>query len=38
MEPDQPNEQKHPSKAVTSEPQEQFIEEEARPSRDERAA
>jgi hypothetical protein len=36
-EPDRPEkkEEKHPTKALTSEPQEEFIEPQARPSEDE---
>jgi hypothetical protein len=38
MEESDPKEtEKHPTKAVTSEPQEEFIEPEARPSQDESA-
>jgi hypothetical protein len=38
-EPEHPeNEEMHPSKALTSEPQEEFIEPEARPSEDESEA
>ncbi len=35
---DQPEEEKHRTKVLTSEPQEEFIEPEARPSEDERDA
>jgi hypothetical protein len=35
-EPDRPEEEKHVTKAVTTEPQEEFIEPNARPSRPER--
>ncbi|MGI8957494.1 MAG: hypothetical protein ACR2II_11370 [Chthoniobacterales bacterium] len=35
---DQPEGEKHPTKAVTSEPQEGFIEPKARPSEDEHDA
>jgi hypothetical protein len=38
MEPDQPEEEKHVTKAVTTEPQEEFIEPKARPSQTERDA
>ena len=39
-EPDRPakQEEKHPTKALTSEPQEEFIEPQARPSEDESEA
>ncbi len=37
-EPDPPEEKKHVTKAVTSEPQEEFIEPKARPSKDESEA
>ena len=37
-EPDRPEEEKHVTKAVTTEPQEEFIEPKARPSRPERDA
>jgi hypothetical protein len=30
---DQPEEHKHPTKSLTSQPQEEFIEQKARPSR-----